>query len=439
MKKYVILFLLASLWFGCSKDTIEKYDPNTSEQPNQPYDYAEFYGYHVSDITGFDLNSIKMYVFNNSTWLLGIKNNNLWFGLFDTNSKEQIEEWNGTIQVLNNQYSIIESPYNLSEGYIIFTENNECISSFLLYNSKAIYLKDYNTNILSNYDFTIKEFDKEVLVYHPTIHGSIYSMEGKELVNSVSMSSTDSKDYYLSGFVDNKVWFGVCTNNSIEKQYTANEDYDRNIKINLGYGEYEDYYVDAFVFDDFWGRFAAMDWGYIFAPIYGDNYKLVDMFICKDGNIERMLVPSYFTLHEWYNGSFLIYQTANGSTGTNIYSIYSSDAELIIEHEKPQYGIWTDPFRRDIPPVAVSYTEYIYQENWGGELRIRRYKLSSDVSNPVWSNIVTEIPDNSIDTWQILESNENSLLYQIDILNYDGSEEQIKFEVNINTGEIKML
>lgn len=158
------------------------------------------------------------------------------------------------------------------------------------------------------------------------------------------------------------------------------------------------------------------------------------MFICKDGKMKRIDAPSQnFSLHNWYDDSFLVYEYSI------VYTIYSKNGELILQHKKtPDH--YVDPFRTG-NIIPVSFTEYIWNDywSWGDEasLRIRRYGLDSYATYPIWQQTIATIPGNSKVTWNLLDNQSDIWIYQVDILNYDGSKQQINFSININTGAIK--
>ncbi|WP_298551755.1 hypothetical protein [uncultured Parabacteroides sp.] len=153
--------------------------------------------------------------------------------------------------------------------------------------------------------------------------------------------------------------------------------------------------------------------------------------------MKRIDAPSHdFSLHNWYDDSFLIYEYSI------VYTIYSENGELILQQKKtPDH--YVDPFRTgNTKPIPVSFTEYIWNDYWGwgngtASLRIRRYSLVSYATFPIWQQTIATIPDNSKVTWNLLDSQSDIWIYQVDILNYDGSKQQINFSININTGDIK--
>lgn len=435
MKKLIGLFLLLIFCISCEKGGEEPDIP----VPEQPYDYAEFWGYHVKDTTGFQIETLKTIHSNDTTWLFAIKNKKPWFGMFNENTKEQLDEWLGAASYsLKNQTSIPFKPFKISDGFIFFIEypNGETIDHvdfftcepFILQKNKAIPLKSYDNIVSGNsQQFSVLEIDNNILIYHSSNRGYIYSIEGEELVNKVVIKYKQIDDDYdfLSGFKQEKAWLGIYKDNKLIQEYVGNEFYDRNKKIYKGYGEYEDYHVEEFLF----GRLLKTDWGYIFAPevTYSDPFYItLDLFICKDGKMKRMDAPSYeFLLSNWYDGSFLTYEYSS-----KIYSIYSSKGVLILQ-EKWKINNDSAPFYNNAMPV--SFTEYIEYERGS----ISRHNLLSNQYSPIWKQTIATIQDNSKVTWNLLDNQSDIWIYQVDILNYDGSKQEINFSININTGDIK--
>lgn len=411
-------------------------------QPVKPTDYSVFYGYHVKDTVGLDKGTIALYPANDTVWLFCLRNQKPWFGMFDVKTKEQLSEWTSTsCSSLNSRPAINFNPVRLSKGYafLLLDSTSKYIQFFL--NEEGIAVPFGVREILQGGEdlFKIKEIGGNILIYHPDVLGNLYSIDGKLVVNSINISEErDNGQYFLTGFKENMTWFCFCSNEQT-LQYFGIEPYERNIKLHLGYGEYEDYYVKTLSLDDFWDRLIVTDWGCVYAPSYGDRHLYKDLFLCKDGKMERMDAPAYFTLHNWYNGTFMVYEQGSVVGSTISYAVYSSDKEIVLEYEK-QSQTYVDPFRSgDIPPVPVSYNEYIWNGNWGGELRIRRYSLQSSATNPIWQQVVRKVSENAKVSWTLLDSQSSIWQYRIDVLEYDGSNRQIQFSVDINTGEIKYL
>lgn len=102
----------------------------------------------------------------------------------------------------------------------------------------------------------------------------------------------ESDNEYLSGFKNDKVWFGIYENGELREEYTGENVYDRNIKINKGYGEYEEYFVKALSFGYSSGLLKT-EWGYVFYPTIKDSESggyIHDMFFVMEGKCFRSLL-----------------------------------------------------------------------------------------------------------------------------------------------------
>lgn len=438
MKKIIYLFSLLFLFIGCGEDAKNEIEP--MPQPEPPYDYFEFGGYHLKDTAGFDKESIELYVSNDTTWLFGIKNQKPWFGLFKSDTKEQISEWT-SIASLSSDYkcTISHNPYKISMGYIFLVQSGlELYKSFLLKEEKAIPLNEQKVAWGSEQFFIVKELGNDILVYHPHFSGSLYSSEGTEIVNSVAFQEQSNSEYdFLSGFKGDKVWLGVYEDGRLMHEYVSEDAYERNIKINKGYGEFEEYYVRTLSFG---GREALLktSWGYVFSPISRDNESggyIHDMFFCKEGKMVKIFVgKNYLDIRNWYEDSVLEYTSKE-------YIIYSSDGKMILRKDVKQDHNG-DVFMSGLQ-FPVSYTDFLvvsvwYWLNGKGEIRLRKYDFDSFVGTPIWSKVLDyTVRENAKVSCTLLGSQSTIWQYQIDVLNYDGSSQQIKFSVDINTGDIK--
>lgn len=437
MKTFIRLLCLLFLCIGCGKEDVEEpVVPDEPEEPELPYDYLEFGGYHVKDTAGFQKETIVFYNTNDTAWIFGIKDQKPWFGLFNSKTKEQTNEWSGTSSFPTSSRCMIQhNPFKISDGYVFLIEYPTGIyTTFLLRNNKAFCLEKYEVDWGNEQYFSVKELGDNVLIYHPYYNGYIYSKEGVQIINSVVISEQQINDcVFLSGFKQEKVWLGIYKNDVLVQEYTGDQVYDRNIKIDKGYGEYEDYYVNELPF----GYLLETNWGYAFAPRlnYGVDGWMLDLFFCKNEIMKRISVESNFSLKNWYNNSILVY-----SYNPIVYDIYSSDGELLLKQEKDRY-YYSDPFGTGTL-YPISYASYIQASTWGwgngnADIRIRRYNLESQADNPVWQQVIANISDKAKVSWILQDDKSEIWAYQLDILNYDGSKQQIKFTVDINTGEIK--
>lgn len=107
-KQIFCLFAAACFSFGCSED-----EPMIEEEPSVEQPSAEepsqenFFGYEVEDKEGFDLSTLSWSKLKtgecDSVFLYGLKNEKIWVGLFDENTKKQLHEWCAT-EVFNRNF-----------------------------------------------------------------------------------------------------------------------------------------------------------------------------------------------------------------------------------------------------------------------------------------------------------------------------------------------
>lgn len=89
---------------SCDKDDLK--DPLDFIQQQQ----KDFYGYHVKDKNNIDVTSIETAAqLGDSVFLTGFKNNRIWIALFNEQTKEQLQEWNGT--------EVLERTIKIDKGY----------------------------------------------------------------------------------------------------------------------------------------------------------------------------------------------------------------------------------------------------------------------------------------------------------------------------------
>lgn len=87
------MFVICSLLLlsSCDKELVK--GPGEWEQERR----NNFYDYKVKNREGFDMLSITPCAYNEDTaFLTGIKNEKHWIGMFDQQTKKQLQEWNGS-------------------------------------------------------------------------------------------------------------------------------------------------------------------------------------------------------------------------------------------------------------------------------------------------------------------------------------------------------
>ena len=83
---FIICFLLL---FSCEKSLTEVEKWNELQR--------NFYGYNVKDRIGIDIESVKYSTcLGDSVFLTGFRNGKIWIAMFNGQTKEQLQEWNGT-------------------------------------------------------------------------------------------------------------------------------------------------------------------------------------------------------------------------------------------------------------------------------------------------------------------------------------------------------
>lgn len=189
MKRY-ILFLLISLFTfsNCSKEDdiikdeippYEETDPNT-----------DFNGFKVENSEGIDKSSLDFWFINDTTFISGLKNRKLWIGCFDSNTKVQLKEWNGTKQILDpltkirGQYFRFVKGQNKYVGYINLCDNEYQIKSSLLISlnetdDKITYVSELEDNYLDINN--IELYDDMIYIKskdsYGIILGDLYSLQ----------------------------------------------------------------------------------------------------------------------------------------------------------------------------------------------------------------------------------------------------------------------
>ena len=436
-----LVYLLGLLFFmACGEDAKEEIIP----EPDVPYDYSEFGGYHVKDTVGYDMATLEFYSSNDTAWIFAVKNQKPWFGMFDSNSKEQLFEWKSSSGLESDyRWSILCNPFKVGDKFVCFMKiASELYKPFLLTGESAIPLKEQEVNLGNESYFFARGLGENILVYHPHFYGGLYSPEGVEIINSVTFhEDPESGNEYLSGFKNDKVWLGIYENGKLQEEYIGKNAYDRNIRIDKGYGEYEEYFVKALSFG-YSSALLKTEWGYVFYPRCKDSESggyIHDMFFCRGGKMIPVFVGKYgLDIRNWYDNSILEY------TGKE-YIIYSTEGEVIFTQDvKNDHN--GNVFTGIGTIYPVSYTEFLSIRVWSiwpntkSSLRIRRYAFDSFVSTPVWDKELDYVfrGDSRI-SWVLLDNQSSIWQYRIDILNYDGSSQRIKFSVDINTGDIKYL
>lgn len=444
----VCTVILSSLFLcSCGKDLIASpEDPVSVDDPA-----TNFYGYKIKDTIGLDKESLFYTdVYADSTFILGLKDRKIWVGCFNSNTKEQLNEWNGIEQVPDS----IKKFRNVhltttTNGYICLagfgTDSGNACGILLSLSNKDNTAKYVNFN---HYYDNYQIYNDAIYIYGSLIN-ELYSLDGTMIISSVSKYTTGDSTFF-SGFYNDKVRFRLYNEQTKEQmqEWKGQETFDRNIKVYKGYGEYSNYYIDALCIQfsksiDLQPQIINTSWGIAVIPDYkqkdSEHILTGDLFLLNDNKVICYhlgddINRSYGAyIKEWHKESILM-QTVYGNFEGHKYQVFSPKG-MVIEDLS---GISNPDPMIDSYLVPISYTE-------GISLYFKKYvqRIDYKTGKTIWRTLIESIKDiGEYDgKWSIvlIDDSTNNWIYQIEIIFYDGSKRQTKFSINIDTGEIKYL
>lgn len=236
----------------------------------------------------------------------------------------------------------------------------------------------------------------------------------------------------LWGFRNNKIWIGLFKRNTKEQliEWTSNNAIDRNMAIDKGYGEFEYVHIDKLKIHLL--KYTSFGFIYSFCYICGDNI-LNGCSVLLNGTNSFLYPNPIHGYKIWYGNSII--------SSKNVIS-FDTGKDICILQDYPQSGY------ADFEVQPLSYTDglsfdqsYVSIEENGGlyECIIRKnYETGKDI----WKTPITQlknIESNARKTVTILDKDDKQWTFQFDVVNYDGSKQQVKFSVDIATGEIIYL
>lgn len=435
---FKILVVSFILLVGCTKDDAITEEPIPEpEIPQNPYEW--FDGYMVEDTTGFDrkIPIERIYFSEDTTLLYGRKHGKLWLGMFDSDTKEELNSW-----LCSKEDSIdIRYEYNsykpMFKGFVLLLQKNtgegiDVCPFFLNEKNEAFSLEEIKVYWGNERYFTIQQVDQNIVIYHSYYSGNIYTQQGRKIISSIEFSDDyhlGKEQYYISGFKEDKLWFAICEKGTILDEYVTIDDYDRNLKFDLGYGEYMDYYIKSPTIS----YLRETPWGHTFTlwlvPMY--DYIAYDFFICSEGVISPINTGNMgvgIEINNWYNDSVIIHYGLTLWKPSNKYEIYSSKGELLYQVEKEG----SEGISHSIESMEpISFSEYICYESG----RFLRGNLEKQ-DDYIFESYVGDLPKDSRVTVTLIDKKTTLWRYQFDIVNYDGSKKQFYVDLNIQTGEI---
>ena len=434
MKKLFLLFAVVLCCIGCEKKELY-------EKSDIVYDqYKYLKEYNIKDTVGIEWGSVFIQNTEGGEYLLsGVKQEKLWFGLFD-DARNEVQTWTHE-NIIDESlrmvmvYRVLTFDWGYAIGVVI---NNSQSSIEELYANPPVGVMFLNKT--SNFAFNLtgfypENFDLQKYASHVVVrnspHGfglrqtlinSIFNSKGEKMVDLIS----DEISEILFGLKDNnRLWVGVYdTEGDILEEWSSVESFQRNRRIDLGYGEYRDLAIERVAV----GSIIKTDWGYTVAPVYYDNKNgqanySGDIFLLNKENIffYTSELKGYDWLSNWHNGSILFRLGAS-------YSVVSPEGRELETFDS--YDGVDNVFK------TLSYTEVIR----GGYNSINRYNYKTN--EEIWSaplyDYITIQSDARL-TPTITDKDANTIIYELDILNRDGSRQSFKCEININTGSVTVL
>lgn len=380
-----------------------------------------------------EVQSVYTYVIDGKIWCHGLRKYKEWIAIFDANTGNFIKEWYGTdysnfAKDGYSFYSSFQHPLLVSNDSYAFIKDEHLIC-YLNKNGQIEYqeldseiLNIPNLSLNSNETIPVKGEGWLICINDGSCFYHLLGFDGKLKVENIHIRNKNEIDI-CAGRQGNDLWLGLRYENQSFEEIIITESYDWNKKIYEGYGEYEEYNICGFYFNN--NNIVETQYGFAVIPFF---YKINDdiitslpseigsldyVWIINNGKLIEVSVQDPQSITNWYEDCILV----------NNEFVVSSDGKILCE------GYFPD----DVYPI--SYTEYI-------EIRkniICRNCGSSENYTQGWCvtlDFVNDYPDNSRFIYTIIEETTTELVYRCDIINYDGSKAQVIFMVDLCSGKI---
>lgn len=265
-----------------------------------------------------------------------------------------------------------------------------------------------NTWKFRKIDFTMDDY------YNYLTHG----FRVKDTSNFIAMGASGN---FLAGIKDNKLWVGSFDANSKEQIYERKdkEDFSFTKRLYMGYGEYKTYTVDNVYAtespDDnlFRLHFNLFDdnKNYITNSVlwFSKSGKKVD---CENDN---------FSLIPWYNDSYIV-------SNFNSVLCLSQDGDSILSASQFYFPTYESEL------FAINYNYYIEATKIGNSVYICLNQIVND-GNTAWNRNEISVETEQSDfkyTISVLEKNEQSWKFKVDITEYSGKQHSHIVEMDIS-------
>lgn len=422
MKFFSMVWLALCLCFlstGCDKENVYYYTDDLLSK-NEINDVEVFFESRSYD--------------NHNVWYYGLRRGKEWFALFENNTGSLIKEWYGkelsakelalpsvTFVTYPNPYKMGIDEYLLwylpcsgrlntnIKGQLIHLQTNGAIKYYKTLTDKDEY---WPTSFLKGVGwYAHASEDRSSKLYDPYFENII--------VEDAVIADWDSLELY-TGFRNEIFRVGITDGHTLINEYLTDGPFERNRKIHLGYGEYKEYRIKTI------SEVSPIStkWGYAFIPCYrtvdGSSFYQ-DVILLNDGKVIccQDLINDYSfnneSLQLWYNESILV----------NMKYVISSQGEKLVEG--------------DFSSASYSYNIPTSHSSWMTMDKnvISMYKIGVGL---VWrSKLDKPIADKAHITYTHLKQEKNYWSFRCDIVNYDGSKNEIVFNINIETGEITYI
>ena len=422
-KLFLCVLSIISIIIGCTNES--------NEIPDISNDYELLVKNGINDVqAAYDYNS------NDGIWIYGLRHYKEWFALFDSNSEELLGEWYGKDYsefVNNGNYYLpyfehhpiwaSEGRYAVINGHIIYNLNNNGQIEYKEIDSQILHIPYIDLSARE----TIPVKGIGWFIFMSTGHDfyHLLDFDGKLKVKNICIKNKDELNI-CAGRRDDNLWIGLNFNGYSFENIVENNSYNWLKKVYKGYGEYQEYPIIGFRFNNY--NTIKTKKGFASIPTFykepdhlntdfPDDIGTLDfVWIINNENIIEVSVKDPHSLNIWYDGTVLV----------NDRYIISLNGEKLYEGTFPHEA------------HPISYTEYIEINN---KIISRCSGISGEYTNGWRStlNFVENYPNDSRFTYTIIDETHTEIFYCCDIVTYYGSKAQEKFKVNLTTGEITYI
>lgn len=404
--KVFIALLFTVLLAACSSsDEPIQYD-ETMSQTYGINDVEKVFGIHSALIVNGEDNNTE----SGKELVVGVRQGKFWVGCFEKNSKNLIKEWYGE-KIDYSKYGEInrEKCYDLGDNKYIF---NHYFASFYVEDSPKI-------KEILNQKCSVEFVDQDY-IYVAKGSGNGYIPEYYAVLTKsgdVIFEDGEECDEYgnrCGAYILEDEHIKICLRKNYREFLYRRVKFNRNMTIDKGYGEKEDIYVTSveinLLENASWFSSYRVCFNGIDVPFYyyanGEYFKE-----WKDHGSANV--------RAWYNGTVLFYHS-----GKNV--VYNKDFKEITRFES----------KGNIYPY-----DKIYYLSYEDALMIKDHTLKLYKSGK--EQRITKLDDFANNkpkyTYTVLNQEKGNMTFHVKVVNYDGSNMEFDFKVDLETLEITYL